>query len=61
MRDMPVRQEGMEARMLRLTGTDEEHIYEMSKYCSEVYVLDSIDCDSNKADGLFCAWIGKVR
>lgn len=33
----------------------------MQRYCSEVHVEKEISFDNNKANGLFYAWIGKVR
>ena len=34
---------------------------EMSKYCGEVSYVDSIPYENLEADGLFVAWIGKVK
>lgn len=34
---------------------------QMRPYCSEVNVIEKIDYDGHDADGLFAAWIGKVK
>lgn len=33
----------------------------MLKYCSDVQIIEEIDYEEKKSDGLFCAWIGKVK
>ena len=33
----------------------------MLKYCSKVEIIDEINYEGKASDGLFCAWIGKVK
>lgn len=33
----------------------------MGSYCAEVVVYSDISYESKKSDGLFCAWVGKVK
>ena len=42
-------------------GSFSELCEEMSKYCGEVSYVDSIPYENLEADGLFVAWIGKVK